>query len=254
MRDQARAARRALDRYEVERALAPHVEPEWAEAAILELRLLGVAGDRIGAALAEVDAHCTDSGEPAAEAFGDPVAYVRSLDLPADAASRAALVLAVLPPLLQVLGMLLGLAAVTALRRDTSLEVTTGAAGMVAILIACITAVALWDTAVVRLVVHRPVVAGVVLALAVGAMVAATLLGTGTLVALPAVPGLVVGAAVLAAATVWNLRRRDTDESPLVVPTGPTPAWPGARLTRLATVYQVPATAVLLGVMVWFLA
>lgn len=249
-----RAGRRHLDRFEVERTLAPHVEPEWAEAAILELRLLGVAGDRIGATLAEVDAHCLDSGEPAAEAFGDPVTYARSLDLPAEDASRGGVLLATLPPLLQVLGMLVALAAVTALRRDTSLEITTGVAGMVAILLACVTVVAVWDTAALRLLIHRPLVAGVVLAVALGSMVTTALLGTGTLLALPALPGLAVGAVVLAAATVWASRRHDADESPLIVPTGPTPTWRGARLTRLLTVWQVPATAVLLGAAVWLLA
>ncbi len=248
------AAARRLDRFEVERALAPHMEPEWAEAAILELRLLGVTGDRIGAALAEVDAHCVDSGDPASEAFGDPVAYVRSLALPAADSSRGGLVLAVLPPLLQVVGMLVALAAVTALRRGTPLEITTGVAAMVAILLACTTAVALWDTAALRLLIHHPLVAGVVLAVAVGAMVTAVLVGTGTLVALPAAPGLAAGAGVLAAATAWSLRRRDADESPLALPTGPTPEWRGARLTRALTIWQVPATAVLLGVATWFLA
>lgn len=150
--------------------------------------------------------------------------------------------------------MLVGLAAVTALRRDTPVELTTGVVAMVAILVACVAAVAAWDTAVVRLVVHRPVVAGVVLALAVGAMVAVSLLGTGTLVTLAAVPGLVLGVVALAAATAWSALRRDADESPLVVPTGPTPTWRGTRLARLLTVWQVPATAVLLGVAVWFLA
>lgn len=254
MTAEPRAARRHLDRFEVERALAPHVEPEWAEAAILELRLQGVAGDRVGAALAEVDAHCLDSGEPAAEAFGDPVAYARSLGLPAEDAPRSGVVLAVLPSLLQVLGMLVALTALTALRRDTSLEITTGVAGMVAILLACVTAVVLWDTAVLRLVIHRPLVSGVVLAAVVGAMVTAALLGTGTVVALPAVPGLVVGAVLLAAATAWAARRRDVDESPLVAPTGATPTWRGTRLARALTVWQVPATAVLLGTAVWFLA
>ncbi|GEN80369.1 hypothetical protein [Actinotalea fermentans] len=247
-----RAAR--LDRFEVERALAPHVDPEWAEAAILELRLLGVAGDRIGAALAEVDAHCLDSGEPAAEAFGDPVAYARSLDLPAEDASRRGVLLAALPPLLQVLGMLVALAGVTALRRDTSLEITTGVAAMVAMLLVCVAIVALRDTAVLRLLIHHPLVAGVALALAVGTMAAVAALGSGTLVALPAVPGLVVGVATLAAATAWSRRRHEADESPLVAPTGPTPAWRGARLTRLLTIWQVPATAVLLGAVAWFLA
>lgn len=250
----ARPGRRRIDRFEVERALAPNVEPEWAEAAILELRLLGVSGEHVGAALAEVDAHCLDSGEPAAQAFGDPVAYARSLDLPAEDDSRTGVLLAVAPPLVQVLGMLVALAALTALRRDESLAISTGLAGMVAVLLVCVAVVARWDTAVLRLLIHRPVVAGVVGAVAVAAMAAVAVLGTGTLWTMPAAPAVAGGGVALAAGTVWAAVRLDADASPLVAPTGPTPTWQGARLTRVLTVWQVPAAAALLGVVVWFLA
>ena len=52
---------------------------EWRDELLVELRMLGVSGDRIGAALAEVDAHCADSGETPVEAFGPPRAYARAL-------------------------------------------------------------------------------------------------------------------------------------------------------------------------------
>src|SRR5665647_2367960 len=53
-RTMKRSERLAARRYTLEREVAPHVEPEWAEAMLLELRLLGVDGARIGAALAPV--------------------------------------------------------------------------------------------------------------------------------------------------------------------------------------------------------
>ncbi|MBO0923631.1 hypothetical protein J1G44_03950 [Cellulomonas sp. zg-ZUI199] len=59
--------------------LAPHVTPTWRDAFVLELRLRDVRGDAIGDALAEVDAHCADSGQDAATAFGDPAGYARGL-------------------------------------------------------------------------------------------------------------------------------------------------------------------------------
>ncbi len=65
--------RRGVDRHQVERTLAPHVDPAWTEDVILELRLLGVSGVCIGAALAEADAHCADSGERAAESIIDAI-------------------------------------------------------------------------------------------------------------------------------------------------------------------------------------
>lgn len=54
----------------------------WREAFVVELRRLDVTGDRIGSALAEVNAHCADSGETPRQAFGEPAAYARALDLP----------------------------------------------------------------------------------------------------------------------------------------------------------------------------
>lgn len=60
-------------------SMTPHLERDWREAFILELRLFNLDGDRIGDALATADAHCAESGESAAEAFGDPTAYARSL-------------------------------------------------------------------------------------------------------------------------------------------------------------------------------
>ncbi len=47
----------------------------WRDRFVLELRTRKVTGSRIGDALAEVDAHCADSGEEPEQAFGDPVDY-----------------------------------------------------------------------------------------------------------------------------------------------------------------------------------
>lgn len=57
----------------------PHVERQWRDEFVLALRLADVPGERIGDALATVDAHCAESGETATESFGDPEAYARSL-------------------------------------------------------------------------------------------------------------------------------------------------------------------------------
>jgi len=61
----------------------PHLMDEWRDAFVTELRLRDVPGAQVGEALAEVDAHCTDSGQTPAEAFGDPVSYAaaRAADL-----------------------------------------------------------------------------------------------------------------------------------------------------------------------------
>lgn len=59
--------------------LTPNVNREWREQFVMELRLAGTPGARIGDALATVDAHCAESGESTDEAFGDPVSYAREL-------------------------------------------------------------------------------------------------------------------------------------------------------------------------------
>ena len=60
-----------------DRKLAPHVDPAWAEAMLIELRLQGVAGSDIGAALSEVESHCAEGGTAARDSFGDPTDYAR---------------------------------------------------------------------------------------------------------------------------------------------------------------------------------
>lgn len=72
-----------------EQRLAPHVNPAWSEAFILEARLRGVLGTVIGDALAEVDAHVVDSGQSAEEAFGDPKDYAHHFPVDAAAGSGA---------------------------------------------------------------------------------------------------------------------------------------------------------------------
>lgn len=60
----------------------PHVDPEWAQEAIGELRRRGANGTQIGAALLEVESHLAESGADVADSFGQPKEYAASLDLP----------------------------------------------------------------------------------------------------------------------------------------------------------------------------
>lgn len=59
--------------------IAPSVEKGWRDAFILELRLLGVRGDRIGDALMTVETHLHDAGETASAAFGEPQDYAAAV-------------------------------------------------------------------------------------------------------------------------------------------------------------------------------
>ncbi|MCI2178203.1 MAG: hypothetical protein LKK54_08115 [Ancrocorticia sp.] len=96
----------------LEQRLAPSVDPHWAEDFIVELRIEGVAGSAIGAALAEVESHVAESGETAHEAFGDPVVYARTLELPPDPRQSATRIVGyVSTTIVQVVGMFITLLA-----------------------------------------------------------------------------------------------------------------------------------------------
>ncbi|RXR26258.1 hypothetical protein EQW78_01000 [Oerskovia turbata] len=234
--------KRTATRYEIERRLAPHVEEEWAEAFVIELRLLDVPGTALGAALAEVESHCTDSGEPAAEAFGDPVAYARSLDLPVEPDGRWEVVTVLGPSCAQFLGLLLlgwgGSAVLLAGRAGEVAPSVDVTAGMLAMILAFGAGILLFyrhSAAMLRLIMERPVVSFFALAGCMAVLVAVPVLLDGVLVALPAWPVAVGGGLALAAGTVWSAvqARRGTLDDPIVSPLPGEPQGAPDRRTRL---------------------
>jgi len=48
-----------------------HLLDPWRDNFVTTLRLRNISGSRIGDALAQVDEHCTESGDTPEEAFGD---------------------------------------------------------------------------------------------------------------------------------------------------------------------------------------
>lgn len=219
--------RRDVDRYELERRFAPHLDPTWAEAVLLELRLLGVRGDRIGSALSEADAFCVDSGQQAAEAFGDPAAYARSLDLPAEADPGARENLGMVAQVgLDVLGVLLLAYAYPAWRSGDRLSVTAGAALAAAVILLGV-GVVLWQgDRVLRTVLRGTTSARVALGSAVAAWftvaVALPAALTGQWWVLPAAPALVVALLALTAGAL--LGRRGPAPDPVSAPLVDAPA------------------------------
>jgi hypothetical protein len=94
------------DTDDITRDIAPDVNPQWADAFVVELRLAGVSGRDIGAALAEVESHVAASGLDVQETFGDPRAYAQALDLRSDPSqSPREIARLVWPILVQVAGM-----------------------------------------------------------------------------------------------------------------------------------------------------
>jgi uncharacterized membrane-anchored protein len=182
----------------------PHVEQDWAEAFLLELRLRGVGGRRIGAALAEVEAHCAESGESAREAFGDPTAY--AVDLAPEPAAMRDWRAELLPSGLGLAGMLLTLAALGALRTDTRVEVTTGVVAVVLLTTVGVALIVRFADRLLRAVVRHWWVAVLGALAPICLFVAILLLGRHTLLTLSASGTLVAGVVLLAGSTAMALR------------------------------------------------
>lgn len=62
--------------------LAPHVEADWRDDFVVELRIQGASGVAIADALLEVEVHCRESGHSATHAFGPAAEYAKALELP----------------------------------------------------------------------------------------------------------------------------------------------------------------------------
>lgn len=102
----------------------------WRDNLVTELRLRGLPGRRIGEALAEVDAHCADSGQTPDDAFGEPKAYAESLLAVHAATPGPGFVTRVLRPTWQSFATLAGVLAfldgVDAVAHGQPAEVTAG--------------------------------------------------------------------------------------------------------------------------------
>ena len=194
----------------------PHVEPDWAEAFLLEMRLRGVDGRSIGAALAEVEAHCAESGESAREAFGDPAAYAVEL-APAAGADPVDWRRELTSSALGLGGMLTTLAAVGAWQRDARVELTTGTVGVLLLVLVGTVLVVRHADRLLRAVVTHWWVAVVGSVVPIALFVAVLLLGRQTLVTVPVPPTLAVGLLLLAANT-WVALRSADDADPVVGP------------------------------------
>lgn len=248
---------RRSSKHAFERELAPHVEPTWAEEFILELRLLEVSGREIGAALSEVDSHCAESGESAAEAFGQAKEYARSLELPADPAQRkAALVTWVLPTLVELLGLFLLVWSVPSVVSGEPLRLAVGEVGTFAVLTGVIL-LAIWKIdPLLRVVVARPLWFVLAAGVTGAAIVLPAIALRQPLPELPAVAALVAAVVLLAGGTLWEVRRvlagadqADLIERPLdgeeVVARGRR----SARRFEYLRIFMMPVFAVLLAAM-----
>jgi hypothetical protein len=218
--------RKPWNRYAMERSLAPHVDEKWAGNFILELRMLDIAGARIGAALTEVESHCNESGQSAQRVFGDPVEYARSLQRPVDDGhSTRALLRSLVPMMVQMFGMGVLNWSFEDWLRGQQLQITTGHLVSSSIGFLAVAAVAIFADSVLRAAAHFPIRSAIpvfLVYLAVMATSVAALIFLDEVIWRVASGwGLATGAAILAGGVAWAVARihaHGPEEDPITSP------------------------------------
>ncbi|HSP61197.1 MAG TPA: hypothetical protein VLO09_09060 [Ornithinimicrobium sp.] len=214
--------------------LAPSVERRWVQEFVLEQRLLGVAGPRIGDALVTVESHVVESGEGAQEAFGDARVYARAL---AEAESRdegAVSPATATWAVLGLVGMLLTGWGFDAWLDGEAADVSVGVLVGGAFALTSLGALLLAPTMVLRALVSRIWVGAVLLMIPVLAMVVATVLLPATAFRAPA--PLLVGSGLVLVAVAAVLSWLDHAPDDLVLAPGEEPTVTARSRLRLALV------------------
>lgn len=190
---------------------------QWYDEFTLSLRYRDVPGTRIGDAVAQVESHCSDSGESPAAAFGDPRAYADSLEFPRDDAAGAGHWLPVLGPIVAFLVALqLGIPIPRAAVEGTTVPVTWGSLGAIVVIVLMMAM--LWFRT--RLVLENRLVGGVtIIGGTVLAVLSAALLRESAFDA-PVLVMTVLVVALVAYAAVGMWRQRTTLNDPIVDPRG----------------------------------
>jgi hypothetical protein len=228
--------------------LAPSVERSWADGFVLEQRLLGVPGVRIGDALVTVESYVVESGQSAEEAFGDARAYARELARTEQPAEPAVTARTVVSSVLGVIGLLVTVNAFAALLKGERVEVTVGLLAAAVLLLVTLGAFLAAATTVLRVVVERLWLAGLALAVFVGSSVALMVLLRQVLLEVPAALLLGVGVLMLAADAVLSWTDAGVDD-PVLAPGEEAPR----RRTGRYTALFMPAAAVVMLAVTWAL-
>lgn len=235
-----------MAKHSFERTYAPHVDPAWTEAFILEARLRDLSGAQIGDALAEVDAHVVDAGEPAHEAFGNPKTYAAELATSASPVVEQHFGRTLIPVGLQVVGMMLALTAAAHLGDGAPFELDGGFLASLVFILLVIAAVGVWSSAVLRVLLERLWVGALFMLVALAVIVAAAFL-PGVAATMHVGWPLAIAAILLVAGTLLQLGpwRRAVEADEIVAPDGTR-----ARATRaagLGSALMIPVATLVLG-------
>lgn len=234
--------------------LAPNVEKEWIEHFVLEQRLLGVPGERIGDSLALVESHVRESGESAFSAFGEARAYAME-DAPEQAQRTPhridrewgfALLLGLVGMLLTTFG------AQAAFAGESALRVTVGHLVMLAIVAATLALLLLAPQVPMRMMAHHPIRSWVGWIVLLISMVGALLLLPQQIGELSIWVASAVGVVLLAAGFLLQLRAYlggRVQDDPIVGPGEP----PRSARAGLVIIFVFPMATVLMIGFSWLL-
>ncbi|QDB79710.1 hypothetical protein FE251_10230 [Georgenia wutianyii] len=223
---------------------------EWCDDLVVELRLEDVPGPVIGERLAEVEAHCAETGDTPQDAFGEPSDYARRL-LEADAPDPSGVWQVTLLSVAQMLALLVGTSAASSWGGGEALTYNAVQLGSIAAFLALLLTLPL----LLRPIVQRPWSVGVPL-LALGTLAGAGSaaggrLGLGTVLTLPA-PVVTLGLFLVVVALAVALLRA-LDEDPVTTPLAPAAAAPARPRRAWGTVLPVPVAYVVLSALSWVL-
>ena len=239
---EARASSRTTDHLR----LAPSVEKDWVEAFVLEQRLIGVPGDRIGDMLAVVESHVADSGERAQDAFGEPVAYAREaasshrVDEDRDPSW-------ILGTGLGLLGMLLTIFGAQAwIDGEERVELTVGTLVALGLVAAAFALLHLASEPFLRFVLRRPWASLGLFVLHFSAMVAAFVFLPAPVAHVPVGAAVAAGVATLALGVLveWRSRTADQLADPILGPGERRPAEPRRGWFSVLTLLLFPLLTV----------
>ncbi|WP_022922823.1 hypothetical protein [Ornithinimicrobium pekingense] len=230
--------------------IAPHVEKGWRDDFIIELRLLGVAGDRIGDALVTVDSHVAESGEGALEAFGEPVPYAREIARSSGKEPSWSInSWTVLGNVAGLVGMLAAVRALTGWLEGGPLAITVGDGVGLLLLLALMGAVLRWPTPLIRVAVeHRVAVSLLTPVVLIGAFVGVFLLLRDTWFEVGVLPVALVAVVLMATSVVAAWIDAPPDGDQIVAP-GQSPR-PGGG-ARIAGALILPVLTLLLLGLTW---
>ncbi|SOC52719.1 hypothetical protein [Ornithinimicrobium cerasi] len=233
--------------------IAPSVHKDWRDDFIVELRLLGVPGDRIGDALVTVESHVVESGQGAREAFGEPRPYARDVaeNELADGPAWSVSALTVVGNVVGLVGMLAAVRAFTGWLAGERVAVTVGDLLVLGLVLLLLAAVLRWAPAAVRMLVeHRWAFALGAPVVLIGSFVAALLLFRQTWFEVGVLPVAVLAVVLSAVGAVATWADAPPEGDEILAP-GQRPAPTGA--ARWGTALLLPILTLLLLGLTWVL-